>query len=315
MMSFIVIGKNEGWKLTKCFQSICHLIKENKLNEFEIIYVDSNSTDDSLKVAQKNEVDKIVMLNGFINAAVARNVGVQYAQGNILYFIDGDMELLPEFLPLVYNMKNGLINKFVSGNWMNFYYDHDDNFLSKEIFSKQTSDTREKTTGGLFMIHQDIWELLGGMDIRFKRSQDIDLGLRLAKKNIFLLRKKEIAANHHTISYQNNKRMWKDLFNGNDLYARSLLYRKHFLNKHMYPRLLRNDYSLICLIVFLFTLLFKVKFAIITLSFFLIVLFLRSRFNPLKFLFFLLRDIFVFIGFFIFFPKKKPYTYELYNEE
>ena len=48
MISFIVIGRNEGWKLTKCFESIYDTINYNKLINYEIIYVDSASTDDSI---------------------------------------------------------------------------------------------------------------------------------------------------------------------------------------------------------------------------------------------------------------------------
>ena len=67
MISFIVIGKNEGWKLSKCIQSIYDTIEYNKLNNSEIIYVDSSSTDKSIEKARKFKKIEIFQLTGYVN--------------------------------------------------------------------------------------------------------------------------------------------------------------------------------------------------------------------------------------------------------
>ena len=249
MISFIIIGRNESWKLTKCIQSVFDSILYNELSNYEIIYIDSDSNDDSLERAKLFNQVKIFRITGDINAAVARNVGVKKSKGNVLFFIDGDMEIYPSFLKNVYNKKNGLIDEFVSGNWNNYFYDSHDNLIEKKTFLDIKEDRLETTTGGLFLLKRSNWELVGGMNNRFKKSQDIDLGLRLSSKNIFLLRKKEIAANHHSIAYRNKDRIWKELFSSKHLYGRSFLYREHILNKYMYKRLFRIDYSLLLLLV------------------------------------------------------------------
>ena len=53
MISFIIIGKNEGWRLEKCLQSIVSIVKQDKIVDYEIIYVDSRSTDDSIELAKQ----------------------------------------------------------------------------------------------------------------------------------------------------------------------------------------------------------------------------------------------------------------------
>ena len=78
-ISFIVIGRNEGWKLDKCLQSIVDTIEFNQYKNYEIIYVDSNSTDDSIERAKKYDKIKIFKLTCDANPAIARNVGAKEA--------------------------------------------------------------------------------------------------------------------------------------------------------------------------------------------------------------------------------------------
>ncbi len=52
-ISFIIIGRNEGWKLTKCLESVMRAIKFNRLSNYEVFYVDSKSTDDSIHRAKR----------------------------------------------------------------------------------------------------------------------------------------------------------------------------------------------------------------------------------------------------------------------
>ena len=53
MISFIIIGKNEGWRLQKCLQSISYVVEQDAIVNYEIIYVDSQSTDNSIELAKQ----------------------------------------------------------------------------------------------------------------------------------------------------------------------------------------------------------------------------------------------------------------------
>jgi glycosyltransferase involved in cell wall biosynthesis len=318
LISFVIIGKNEGWKLRKCFQSIVDTINHNKITQYEIIYVDSNSSDDSIECAIDFKIIKIYKLTGETNAALGRNLGARESNGEVLFFIDGDMEILPEFFSEVYNEEKGLIYAFISGNYENHFYDFNGNFKNVELQYKDlTKDKFENVTGGLFLITKTLWVSVKGMKNSFKISEDIDLGLRIRRKGIPLLRKKEVAAKHHTISYLDPKRKWKDLINGNTLYAKSLLYREHILNKYIFSRIVRDDYSVIVLsFSLLMSLVFKSSLILIP---YLLIILLKAikisskdllKIAPL-FFYYILRDIFTVIGFFIFFPKKNnQFKYE-----
>ena len=52
MITFVVIGKNEGWKLKLCFDSILNVVQQDEINDYEVVYVDSRSSDDSVALAK-----------------------------------------------------------------------------------------------------------------------------------------------------------------------------------------------------------------------------------------------------------------------
>lgn len=309
MISFIIIGRNEGWKLTKCLASVFKTIKHNKLNDYEVIYVDSKSTDDSIDKARKFRNVLIFQITGKYNAAIARNLGAKEAKGDVLFFIDGDMEIIPEFIQTVYHENNGLKYNFVSGQHEN-YYCNDKGKISKieRYFNLQKENTYMVTTGGLFLIKKELWNYVHGMKNRYKKSEDLDLALRLAKKGFKLVRKKKLLAKHYTIDYLDRKRIWKDFFKGNHLYGRSMLYRDHILNKHVYKTIIRNDYSLVIMIIL----------GIISVStnspypmlIYILTALLRSikkcndKYTLKQLTYYILRDVSVLLGFLFFFPKE-----------
>lgn len=311
MISFIVIGRNEGKKLTKCFQSIFKTISDNNLIEYEVVYVDSKSTDNSIEIARGLENISIIQLSGEINAAIGRNVGALFAKGDILFFIDGDMEIMPDFLALVYNEKDGLKYDFVSGQMNYIYYDDNENLIGQELYFKKSlnKDAIYYTVGGLFLIKRNFWDLLGGMDNRYKKSEDYDLALKLALKKVHLIRKKEIIGNTHMISYKDHKRMYSGLFDKSHLYSRSLIYREHFFNKYMWPSLIRNDSSLIVLLVSTFICILSNNYLLFLLYPLFVIVRILKRNNNLSNLlinvpYYFIRDIVVIFGFFFFYPKK-----------
>ncbi|TLX75651.1 glycosyltransferase family 2 protein [Labilibacter sediminis] len=312
MISFIIIGRNEGWRLKLCLKSAEKTIKQCKLNA-EIIYVDSQSTDDSLRVVKEFALVKVFVITGKYNAAIARNIGVKESQGDSLVFLDGDMEVNPDFLSLIFDDQQKLKYDFVSGNFMNYYYDDEGNFLSKDFYKKIycAQDTYQYTTGGLFAIKRTIWESVGGMKSKYKKGQDLDFGYRLANRGVFLLRKKECMANHHTIDYKNEKRLWRSFSDGTYVYPRAVLYRDHFFNKYVLKRLLTSDPTWLMLMMCIITsateshvypLLVYVFFSVAAVMYSMRKIGFKGLFN--RVVNHVFRDIFNVFALFLFFPRK-----------
>lgn len=93
----VVIGRNEGLRLGKCFSSA-------KLGACHLVYVDSGSTDESVLLAESSgfEVVKLDFTRSF-TAARARNAGAERLlqmdpHVPYVHFVDGDCELVSDWL-------------------------------------------------------------------------------------------------------------------------------------------------------------------------------------------------------------------------
>ena len=99
-ISVIIPCYNLGEKIKPCLNSVIN----QSFKDIEIIVVNDGSTDNSLQVIQKFKDDRIVIVNkenGGLPSA--RKAGYEVAKGEYISHIDGDDEVLPNFLESLYN--------------------------------------------------------------------------------------------------------------------------------------------------------------------------------------------------------------------
>ncbi|MDO2947929.1 glycosyltransferase [Aeromonas simiae] len=102
-VSFVVIGLNEGALLSECFESIKHAIKTSVcIDAYEILYVDSGSSDSSVSIA-KNHTATVYSILSDRSAAAARKIGLLNSKYEFVLFLDGDMQLDINFINEVYS--------------------------------------------------------------------------------------------------------------------------------------------------------------------------------------------------------------------
>ena len=204
MISFIVIGKNEDWRLEKSLSAIKRVAASELIQPYEIIYVDSQSTDGSVELA-KQYANKIYLSTGACNSAIGRNIGAKEAEGDILFFIDGDMELREGVLPTILTHEGCLKYPFMAGIEYDILFDNDWN--QKEERPRRSfikgSDKVEKSPsmGGLFVITKQAWEDIGGMDNRYTVGEDYEFGFRAYGKGYKVRRIGQLWVNHYTRYY------------------------------------------------------------------------------------------------------------------
>ena len=96
LLSVVVIGRNEGERLSRCLQSVLNM--RDPKGRVEIIYVDSNSQDDSIIRAEGLGAKVIMVKPERPSAALGRNAGWREAKGEYVLFLDGDTVLHPDFV-------------------------------------------------------------------------------------------------------------------------------------------------------------------------------------------------------------------------
>jgi glycosyltransferase involved in cell wall biosynthesis len=96
-LSVIVKTLNESAKIAACLRSI---LAATDAASTEVIVADSLSDDDTVTVAAKFPV-QVVQLAKIADRGCgsAAQLGFQYAKGDRILLLDGDMELAPDFLP------------------------------------------------------------------------------------------------------------------------------------------------------------------------------------------------------------------------
>ncbi len=326
MISFIVIGKNEGWKLGKCLESIIKATDYNKIKDFEIIYIDSRSTDNSTERALQYNMVKVFRITGKCNAAVARNIGALEAKGEDLFFLDGDMELEASFPGEILDSEQHLKYDCVSGHLDDMIYDTEGVFLERRPVTYRGSLPDKAfitpASGGFFAIKKEHWDSVRGMRTKYKRSQDLDLIIRLRKKGILTVRIPHLLAVHHTVDYRNESRMWELLFSGKMNYF-SVFFRDHAFNRDVFLHTLRNNYTAFMLLPLPFTLIAGTNLLIVWAVLYAVILIARVSVNARitsktnrtfyffqRLLYQFLRDLFFWWAFLFFHPLEKTVKYE-----
>ena len=95
-LSVVVIGRNEGHRLSRCLESVQSM--DHARSALELIYVDSDSEDGSRELATTLGAKVIHLRTNRPCAALARNAGWREANAPTVLFLDGDTTLHPDFV-------------------------------------------------------------------------------------------------------------------------------------------------------------------------------------------------------------------------
>ena len=168
MLSIVIPTLNEEARLPRLLESI----KKEAINNCEIIVADAGSTDKTRTIARAAGCR--VVKGGL--PAIGRNNGAKAAKGDMILFLDADIETSPNFLmkalfefdrkklgiasfPIFPQRKNILLNKAT----MNFFYNYPQRML-KKIFPMGAMG---------IMVKKYLFDKVGGFDPEIKLAEDI----------------------------------------------------------------------------------------------------------------------------------------------
>ncbi len=168
-ISIVITVRNEGHNLGELFKSL-----EHQQGPFEVIIVDSESTDNTSDVISSfKEALGIKHIIKKSSRGEGRNIGAQNASYRYLVFTDGDVTVNPEFLKAYAEKFRSGFN-LIAGN------------VIPEGVHKFKLDRVKLTCKGFEITHpsanlgysSELFQSLKGFDPTFVTAEDIDLNLR-----------------------------------------------------------------------------------------------------------------------------------------
>lgn len=96
-LAVVLISKNQEWNIARLLESV--LSETRSLLSKEIVLVDSASTDRTVDIAQSYPIDILRLRpDQRLTPAAGRYTGLKHTTGDLVLFLDGDMELYPGWL-------------------------------------------------------------------------------------------------------------------------------------------------------------------------------------------------------------------------
>lgn len=96
-LSVVIVTRNESGNIEDCLSSVIDLCSDGP--SFEVILVDSNSSDDTISRAADYPVTILqIPTDELSSPGAGRYVGTHHASGDYLLFVDGDMEVVDGWL-------------------------------------------------------------------------------------------------------------------------------------------------------------------------------------------------------------------------
>ncbi len=195
--SIIILSYNTASLLESCLIS---LFKHITTSDCEVIVVDNDSTDDSVRMVKKAFPQvRLIENKDNVGFAAGCNIGAKKAKGEFLLFLNSDTELFentPEKMMRVFRSyenaavvggmlenKDGTLQRshgsfYDLGNVVNMLFGGDKAEMKR--FTNNAVQSVDWVNGGLMMVKKDIFEKLGGFDTDyFMYVEDMEFCYRM----------------------------------------------------------------------------------------------------------------------------------------
>lgn len=219
-LSIVIVNYKTPQLTINCINSIYK--SESELS-YEIIVVDNNSQDDSLKLIRKN-FPKVKIIENEINEGFGRanNLGIKIAEGEYVFFLNSDVVLkkntLQKCLEKIKSQSNigvlscKLLNEDQSVQRVKFYfagsfkYYLKQNLIIDKLFSFPKKELKA-VIGAFMIIPKNVLDQVKGFDPDFfMYSEELELCDRIRKLGYKIKYYDEVCAVHlHGGSTTNNK--------------------------------------------------------------------------------------------------------------
>lgn len=168
-ITFVIIGRNEAKVIGESFKSAQAITSQ-------VIYVDSNSSDNSVEIARENGVKTIVghKLN-WATASYSRNIGASLVKTKLIHFLDGDETINNEWIEPALKFLNDNPEVAVVHGFKKVYKTDSETFM----VLKDKEDWQPDYLQGACLVVKHDFDIAGGFDNRLFGEEERDLYVKL----------------------------------------------------------------------------------------------------------------------------------------
>lgn len=219
-VSVVVITKNERERIGACLDSVFAAC--DPLESFEVVLVDSRSTDGTVEVAAEYPITVLQLPDEPApTPSAGRFVGTAATSGDLVLFVDGDMVLEEGWLGRACERVRA--DPRLAGV--------DGHFDAADVDEARPTDVLR----GVALYDRSALADVGGFDPFLRSMEDIDLSYRLAAAGYRLLRLGEVVATHPPRNAEDERdRRWANGY----YHGRGELFRKYLARPRLFARLL-----------------------------------------------------------------------------
>lgn len=188
-VGIVVIGRNEGERLARCFDSLKSQVGNSTRSGKRVraisVYIDSGSSDNSVTIAQQHDIPVVHLSSvGGFTAAKARMAGVEWLRESgvdlrYVQFLDGDCSLDPDWIIAAINhLECAMQTGVVCGRLKELRPEHSVfNRLCDLEWDGPTGTV--KACGGIAMMRWSVLEQTGGFRQDLIAGEEPELCVRI----------------------------------------------------------------------------------------------------------------------------------------
>lgn len=181
-LSVVIITENEADQIADCIKSV--FVACRTLPAFEVILVDSASTDRTVDIAREYPITILRIPDAHtVSCGAGRFVGDQVARGELVLHVDGDMTLTDEWLPQAIDYLQSHSETVGVEGWLDR--------------AKATTVADADAIGGVTLYDAEALADIGGFDPFLRGYEDIDVGFRLTTAGKRLVTLPSVSAIHN----------------------------------------------------------------------------------------------------------------------
>jgi glycosyltransferase involved in cell wall biosynthesis len=216
LVSVVIIGRNEGERLGRCIASIRSI--EGLDREVELIYVDSNSTDGSVRLASKAGARVFEIASPTPTAALGRNAGWRASRAEFVLFLDGDTILHPMFLRRALDAI--IADPMIAAVWGHRREIHCDRSIYNRVLDLDWVYAPGFTDycGGDVLMRRPALQLVDGYDAALIAGEEPELCRRLRSRGYRILHIDEPMTGHDLAMFHFSQ-YWKRALRAGHAYA------------------------------------------------------------------------------------------------